>query len=81
MQSTFKLPVDLAVLLRSEWETIIEQAGFDEVDEGIIRDCIIDRYTQAYAATGVDRSRSTVVRRMPHILVRAREVAAKLNML
>ena len=81
MQSTFKLPVDLAGLLRSEWETIIEQAGFDEVDEGIIRDCIIDRYTQAYAATGVDRSRSTVTRRMPHILARAREVAAKLDML
>ena len=31
----YKMPVDLAGLLRSEWETIIEEAGFDEVDEGM----------------------------------------------
>ena len=54
-ESRYRLPDDLATLLRSEWETIIEQAGFDAVDEGIIRDCILDRYTQAYAATGVNR--------------------------
>ena len=80
-ESLYKLPSDLAGLLRSEWETIIEQAGFDAVDEGIIRDCILDRYTQAYAATGVDRSRSTVCRRLPKIIARSREVAAKLKML
>ena len=80
-EGLYKLPGDLAGLLRSEWETIIEQAGFDAVDEGIIRDCILDRYTQAYAATGVDRCRATVYRRLPRIIARSREVAVKLKML
>lgn len=80
-ESRYKLPEDLAGLLRSEWEAIIDQAGFDVIDEGIIRDCILDRYSQAYAAAGVERSRCTVSRRMPRIICRAREVAKKLNMI
>jgi hypothetical protein len=77
----YKLPSDLSGLLRSEWDRIIEEAGFNEVDEGIVRDCILDKYTQAYAASGVDRTRCTVSRRMPKIIQRAREVATKLNMI
>lgn len=80
-ESRYKLPVDLAGLLRSEWETIIEQAGFDEIDEGIVRDCFMDKYSQAYAAAGVDRTRCTISRRIPNVIKRAREVAGKLNML
>lgn len=80
-ESRYKLPNDLAGLLRSEWETIIEQAGFDEVDEGIVRDCLIERYTQSYAASGVDRTRVTVCRRLPKIISRARQVAQKLQMI
>lgn len=80
-ESRYHIPDDLAGLLRSEWETIIEQAGFDAVDEGIVRDCILDRYTQAYAAAGVGRSRATVYRRLPRIMARAREVAKKLKMM
>ena len=80
-ESRYRLPPDLAGLLRSEWETILEQAGFDEVDEGIVRDCIIERYTQAYAASGVDRTRCTVNRRLPRIIDRARSVAQKLKMI
>ena len=80
-ESRYRLPDDLAALLRSEWETIIEQGGFDAVDEGIIRDCILDRYTQAYAATGISRTRVTVSRRLPHIIQRARDVAKKLKMI
>ena len=80
-ESRYRLPDDLAALLRSEWETIIEQGGFDEVDEGIIRDCILDRYTQAYAATGISRTRVTVSRRLPLIMQRARDVAKKLKMI
>ena len=77
----YKMPVDLAGLLRSEWETIIEEAGFNEVDEGIVRDCLMCRYTQAYAATGVDRSECTISRRLPKVVNRVREVAHKLKML
>lgn len=80
-EGRYKLPSDLSGLIRSEWEKIIEEAGFDEIDEGIVRDCIMDRYSQAYAAGGVDRTRCTVSRRMPHIIQRAREVATKLKML
>ena len=77
----YKLPQDLSGLLRSEWETIIEEAGFDEVDEGIVRDCFMFRYTQAYAASGVDRTRCTVYRRLPKVIASVREVAYKLNMI
>ena len=80
-ESHYKIPSDLSGLLRSEWEMIIEQARFDAVDEGIVRDCLIDRYTQAYAASGVDRTRVTISRRLPKVIARAREVAQKLNML
>lgn len=76
----YKLPADLSGLLRSEWETIIEEAGFDEVDEGIVRDCLMFHYTKAYAATGVDRHRNTISRRFPYVVNRVREVAVKLNM-
>jgi hypothetical protein len=77
----YRLPSDLSGLLRSEWDRIIEEANFDEIDEGIVRDCLMDKYSQAYAASGIDRTRCTVSRRLPKIIQRAREVAAKLNML
>ena len=77
----YRLPSDLSGLLRSEWDRIIEEAGFDEIDEGIVRDCLMDKYSQAYAASGIDRTRCTVSRRLPKIIQRARAVAAKLNML
>lgn len=80
-ESRYKLPPELESLLRSEWETIIEQARFDAVDEGIVRDCLIDRYTQSYAATGIDRTQCTVSRRLPKVIARAREVAIKLKMI
>ena len=80
-EGTYKLPADLSGLLRSEWEKIIDEAGFDMVDEGIVRDCLMDKYTQAYAASGVDRTRCTISRRLPKIITRAREVAIKLQMI
>jgi hypothetical protein len=80
-EGRYKLPSDLSGLLRSEWDRIIEEANFDEIDEGIVQDCILDRYSQAYAASGVDRTRCTVSRRLPKIIQRAREVAAKLHMI
>ena len=80
-EGTYKLPADLSGLLRSEWEKIIDEAGFDMVDEGIVRDCFIDKYSQAYAASGVDRSRCTISRRLPKVINRAREVATKLHMI
>ena len=80
-EGPYKLPADLSGLLRSEWEKIIDEAGFDMIDEGIVRDCFIDKYSQAYAASGVDRSRCTISRRLPKVIHRAREVATKLHMI
>ena len=80
-EGTYKLPADLSGLLRSEWEKIIDEAGFDMIDEVIVRDCFIDKYSQAYAASGVDRSRCTISRRLPKVINRAREVATKLHMI
>lgn len=80
-EGRYKLPSDLSGLIRSEWDRIIEEANFDEIDEGIVQDCILDRYSQAYAASGIDRTRCTVSRRLPKIIQRAREVAAKLHMI
>lgn len=80
-EGRYKMPAELAGLMRSEWETIIEQANFDEVDEGIVRDCLISKYTQSYAASGIDRTRCTVSRRLPKIITRALAVAKKLNMI
>ena len=80
-EGKYKLPDDLSGLLRSEWEKIIEEAGFDMIDEGIVRDCLMDKYSQAYAASGVDRTRCTISRRLPKVIDRAREVARKLNMI
>lgn len=80
-EGRYKLPSDLAGLLRSEWELIIDEAGLDMVDEGIVRDCFIDKYSQAYAASGVDRTRCTISRRLPRVINRVREVAEKLNLI
>lgn len=80
-EGRYKLPSDLAGLLRSEWELIIDEAGLDMVDEGIVRDCFIDKYSQAYAASGVDRTRCTISRRLPRVIRRVREVAEKLNLI
>lgn len=80
-ESKYKLPADLSGLLRSEWDRIIEEAGFDEIDEGIVRDCLMSKYSQAYAASGVDRTRCTISRRLPKVIARAREVAIKLQMI
>jgi hypothetical protein len=80
-EGRYKIPSDLSGLIRSEWDRIIEEANFDEIDEGIVRDCLMDKYSQAYAASGVDRTRCTVSRRLPKIIQRARAVAAKLHMI
>ena len=79
--SRYKVPEDLAGLLRSEWETIIEQANLEEIDESIVREVLIERYTLTYAGTGIDRERTTIYRRLPRIIKRVRDVAYKLNLL
>lgn len=56
-------------LLQGEWERIIAQAGYSEQDAEIVR-----RYV-------MDKTRSTITRRLPQIYARARHTAAKLQMI
>ena len=79
--SRYKVPEDLAGLLRSEWESIIEQANLEEIDECIVREVLIERYTLTYVGTGINRERTTIYRRLPMIIKRVRDVASKLKIL
>lgn len=76
------LPEDLAGLTRSEWELILSEARYNQIDAEIVRLYIIGGLAQVDTATEVDRVRMTVYRRLKrNIYPRAREVLRKLNMI
>lgn len=76
------LPNDLAGLTRSEWEKIISEARYSQIDGEIVRLYILDGLSQVDTATELDRVRMTVSRRLHKIIYpRAREVAHKLHIL
>lgn len=77
--SRLKLPEDLAELSKDEWVQIVQQARFCELDREIVKHHIILGKSQVTTSACVDRDRKTVCRRLPKILVRAREVAKMLN--
>lgn len=77
-----RLPEDLAGLTRSEWETILSEARYSQIDAEIVRIHIMDGVAQVDTATDLDRVRMTIYRRLrKNIYPRAREVANKLNMI
>lgn len=77
-----RLPEDLAGLTRSEWEQILSEARYSQIDAEIVRIHIILGLAQVDTATELDRVRMTIYRRLrKNIYPRAREVAKKLNML
>lgn len=77
-----KLPNDLAGLTRSEWEKIISEARFSQIDKEIVRLHILEGIAQVDTAAELDRVRMTVSRRLHKIIYpRAREVAQKLHIL
>lgn len=77
-----KLPNDLAGLTRSEWEKIISEARFSQIDKEIVRLHILEGIAQVDTAAELDRVRMTVSRRLHKIIYpRAREVAQKLQIL
>ena len=80
--SRMRLPKDLAGLTRSEWETIVSEARFRQIDADIVRLYIIGGMAQIDVAGELDRVRMTISNRVhKHILPRAREVAMKLHMI
>lgn len=74
-----KLPPDLAGLTRSEWETIVDQAGYSTLDAGIVRTYILGRMAQVDAAAELDTTERTIRRHITPIIDRARCVAKKLD--
>lgn len=75
-----ELPESLRRLLRRDWETIMDQALFDETDRMIIQNYIIDRLPQMDTAMIAGIDRKTVSRRLKHIYGRARECAERLEL-
>lgn len=76
-----RLPDDLAGLTRSEWEKIISEARYSQIDREIVRLHILDGLAQVDTATELDRVRTTIYRRLRrNIYPRAREVIKKLKM-
>lgn len=77
-----RLPEDLAGLTRSEWEHILSEARYSQIDAEIVRIHIILGVAQVDTATELDRVRMTIYRRLrKNIYPRAREVAKKLQMI
>lgn len=74
------LPTDLAGLTRSEWELILSEARYNQIDAEIVRLYIIGGLAQVDTATEVDRVRTTIYRRLrDRIYPRAREIIQKCN--
>lgn len=77
-----RLPRDLAGLTRSEWDLILSEARFSEIDAEIVRLYILMGVAQVDTATELDRVRRTIYRRLnKNIYPRAREVGQKLHIL
>lgn len=76
----YHLPTDLAGLTRSEWELIISEARYSQIDREIVRLYILEGMAQIDAAAELDRVRTTIYRRLQkNIYPRAREVLKKLK--
>ena len=76
-----RIPLELAGLLQSEWEQIIEQAGYSGQDAEIVRRYVLGKEPQIDVAIDLDMARSTITRRLPQIYARARHTAKRLQMI
>lgn len=78
----YHLPDDLAGLTRSEWELILSEARYSQIDREIVRLYILGGMAQIDTATELDRVRTTIYRRLRNnIYPRAREIATKLQII
>lgn len=75
-----KIPSDLAGLLRSEWELVLEQASLGAEDTVIARECLFERVPQIEVAADLGIDRSTISHRIPQIVARVQQTAKKLDM-
>jgi hypothetical protein len=84
-KARYRTPASLNDLLYSEWEEVIEQANLGEEDGFIARRCLLDGIPQIDIAEEMgDRfaksyNRSTLSRRMVHIIAKIERTARKLG--
>lgn len=74
------LPENLETLLKSEMETVIEQANLGRDDTLIARRYLIDQWPQIDIAAELGCVRSTVSGRIPRILQKVEKTAHRLGM-
>ena len=79
MCSRVSLPEPLESLLKSEMEHCIEQANLGRYDTMIAKRYLIDQWAQIEIAAELGWNRTTVSKRIPHILRKVETAAQKLT--
>lgn len=74
-----KLPDALDMLLRSEMEAAIREANLGNDDTEIAKRYLIEQIPQMDIAVEFGYERSTISRRMPHILSKVERTARKMQ--
>ena len=74
-----RLPGSLGQLLRSEMETAISEANLGNSDSLIAKRYLIEHIPQIDIAIEMDLERSTISRRLPHIIERVEKTAQRLS--
>ena len=76
-----RLPDSLGQLLRSEMEKAISEANLGNSDSLIAKRYLIERVPQIDIAAELYVERSTISRRLPHIIERVEKSAQRLNLI
>ena len=79
MNARVRLPKGLSKLLRSDIEQAIYEANLGTEDTGIATRYLIDHWPQFDIAAQYGCDRSTISKRMPHIIERVTYAAARLG--
>lgn len=79
MNARVRLPKGLSKLLRSDIEQAIYEANLGTEDTGIATRYLIEHWPQIDIAAQYGCDRSTISKRMPHIVERVQYAAARLG--
>lgn len=74
-----RLSSSLGQLLRTEMEKAIYEANLGDFDSYIAKRYLVDHMPQIDIAIELDKERSTISKRIPHIVERVEQAAQKLN--
>lgn len=79
MNARVRLPHSLAKLLRSDMEKAIYEANLGTEDAGIATRYLIDHWPHIDIAAEYGCDRSTISKRMPHIIERVQYAATRIG--